>query len=150
MVAKNPDCAKRMTVWCILAVMLVAVFAIGGYALYLSPGQGPTIQHERRAPALSDRESAAAGAARTAFAIVVTSSALSSVPQFPVRTARNCLSTLPTGNRDAPNPFLITGGKDPPAALRGRRLGFEIKVRYLRQIKLLLSNQNLIVCVRPM
>jgi hypothetical protein len=53
--AKNPDCAKRMTVWCILAVMVVAVFALGGYALYVSPGQGPTIQHERRAPALSDR-----------------------------------------------------------------------------------------------
>jgi hypothetical protein len=43
--AKNLDCAKRMTVWCILAVMLVAVFAIGGYALYVSAGQGPTIQH---------------------------------------------------------------------------------------------------------
>ena len=35
-----------MTVWCILAVMLVAVFAIGGYALYVSAGQGPTIQHD--------------------------------------------------------------------------------------------------------
>jgi hypothetical protein len=55
MAVMNPDCAKRMTVWCILAVVLVLVFLMGGYALFDSPGQGPTLQHERRPQPLADR-----------------------------------------------------------------------------------------------
>jgi hypothetical protein len=54
-VARSPDCAKRMTAWCILAVLLVAVFLMGGYALFESPGKGPTLQHERRAQPSADR-----------------------------------------------------------------------------------------------
>jgi hypothetical protein len=52
---KNPDCAKRMTVWCILAVVLVTVFLMAGYALFESAGQAPTLQPERRPQALADR-----------------------------------------------------------------------------------------------
>jgi len=52
---KNPDCAKRMTVWCILAVAFVTVFLMAGYALFESAGQAPTLQHEQRPKALPDR-----------------------------------------------------------------------------------------------
>jgi hypothetical protein len=45
---KNTDCAKRMTVWCILAVALVTVFLMAGYALFESGGQAPTVQQEQR------------------------------------------------------------------------------------------------------
>ena len=55
MVATSRDCAKRMIVWCILAVLLVAVCLMGGYALFESPGKGPTFQHERRAQPSADR-----------------------------------------------------------------------------------------------
>jgi hypothetical protein len=51
----NPDCAKRMTVWYFLAVVLVVVFLVSGYALFESPGQGPTFQHERRPQPSADR-----------------------------------------------------------------------------------------------
>jgi hypothetical protein len=52
---KNPDCAKRMTVWCMLAVALVTVFLMAGYALFETAGQAPTFQHEQRPNALADR-----------------------------------------------------------------------------------------------
>jgi hypothetical protein len=52
---KNPDCAKRMTVWCVLAVALVIVFLMAGYALFESGGQAPTLQHEQRPKALPAR-----------------------------------------------------------------------------------------------
>lgn len=55
MAVKNPDCAKRMTVWCILAVALVTVFLMAGYALFESAGQAPTLQNEQRPKALADR-----------------------------------------------------------------------------------------------
>jgi hypothetical protein len=42
---KSPDCAKRMIVWSILAVVLVTLFVLGGYALFQLPGQGTPIQH---------------------------------------------------------------------------------------------------------
>jgi hypothetical protein len=38
---KNPDCAKLMTVWCALAVALVTVFLMAGYALFESAGASP-------------------------------------------------------------------------------------------------------------
>jgi hypothetical protein len=52
---KNPDCVKRMTVWCTLAVALVTVFLMAGYALFESAGLTPTLQHEQRPKALADR-----------------------------------------------------------------------------------------------
>jgi hypothetical protein len=52
---KNTDCAKRMTVWCILAVALVTVFLMAGYALFESGGQAQTVQPERRPHALAVR-----------------------------------------------------------------------------------------------
>jgi hypothetical protein len=52
---KKPDCAKRMTVWCVLAVALVTVFLMAGYALFETAGQAPTLQHEQRPKALADR-----------------------------------------------------------------------------------------------
>jgi hypothetical protein len=52
---KNPDCAKRMTVWCILAVVLVTVFLLAGYALFESAGQAPTVQPEQHPHALPAR-----------------------------------------------------------------------------------------------
>jgi hypothetical protein len=52
---KNADCAKRMTVWCILAVALVSVFLMAGYAIFESGGLAPTLQHEQRPRALPDR-----------------------------------------------------------------------------------------------
>ena len=55
MAVKNPDCAKRMTVWCMLAVALVTVFLMAGYALFESGGQSPTVQPERSPQALADR-----------------------------------------------------------------------------------------------
>jgi hypothetical protein len=54
-VVKNLDCAKRMTVWCILAVALVTVFLMAGYALFESAGLAPTLQREQRPKALTDR-----------------------------------------------------------------------------------------------
>jgi hypothetical protein len=53
-VVKNIDCAKRMTVWCILAVALVTVFIMAGYGLFESGGQAPTLQREQRPNALAD------------------------------------------------------------------------------------------------
>jgi hypothetical protein len=53
--AMNPDCAKRMTVWCLLAVALVTVFLMAGYALFESAGKGPALQQGRRSQALPDR-----------------------------------------------------------------------------------------------
>jgi hypothetical protein len=53
--AMNADCAKRMTVWCILAVAMVTIFLVAGYAVFESAGQGPTLQHEGRPQALGDR-----------------------------------------------------------------------------------------------
>jgi hypothetical protein len=52
---KDPDCAKRMTVWCILAAALVTVILMVGYALFESAGQAPTLQREQRPNALTDR-----------------------------------------------------------------------------------------------
>jgi hypothetical protein len=54
-VAMNPDCAKRMTVWCIMAVVFVTVFLMAGYALFESARQAPTVQPELRPQALADR-----------------------------------------------------------------------------------------------
>ena len=33
MSSRNPDCKKRVAAWCLLAVILIAVFLISGYAL---------------------------------------------------------------------------------------------------------------------
>lgn len=55
MAVKNTDCAKRMTVWCILAVALVAAFLMAGYALFESGGQAPTVQQEQRPKNLATR-----------------------------------------------------------------------------------------------
>jgi hypothetical protein len=52
---ENPDCAKRMTAWCVLAVALVTILLTAGYALFESGGQAPTLQRESRPSALSDR-----------------------------------------------------------------------------------------------
>ena len=48
----NPDCGKRMTVWCILAVALITIFLVAGYALFQTSGQAPTLQLEQRPNAL--------------------------------------------------------------------------------------------------
>jgi hypothetical protein len=52
---KDPDCAKRMTVWCILVAALVTVFLMVGYALFESGGLAPTLQREQRPNALTGR-----------------------------------------------------------------------------------------------
>jgi hypothetical protein len=52
---KNPDCAKRMAVWCILAAALVTVFLMVGYALFESAGLAPALQREQRPNALTGR-----------------------------------------------------------------------------------------------
>jgi hypothetical protein len=53
MAGRDPDCSKRMAVWCLLAMALVAVFLFSGYILYHSPGKGPQVQV--RTPADSNR-----------------------------------------------------------------------------------------------
>jgi hypothetical protein len=52
---KKADCAKRMIVWCTLALVLVTVFLMAGYALFEGAGQAPTVQPERRPQALPAR-----------------------------------------------------------------------------------------------
>jgi hypothetical protein len=53
MAGRDLDCSKRMAVWCLLAVALLAVFLFSGYILYHSPGKGPQVQ--QRTPAASNR-----------------------------------------------------------------------------------------------
>jgi hypothetical protein len=52
---KNADCAKRMIAWCTLALLLVTVFLMAGYALFEGAGRPPTVQPERRPQALPTR-----------------------------------------------------------------------------------------------
>jgi hypothetical protein len=55
MAGRDPDCSKRMAVWCLLAMALLAVFLFSGYVLYHSPGKGPPLQQQVRIPAGSNR-----------------------------------------------------------------------------------------------
>ena len=43
MAGRDPDCSKRMAVWCLLAMALLAVFLFSGYVLYHSPGKGQPV-----------------------------------------------------------------------------------------------------------
>ena len=51
----SADCKKRMTLWCFLAVALLAIVAMSGYVIFESPGHGPPVQQQRLSPARSDR-----------------------------------------------------------------------------------------------
>jgi hypothetical protein len=44
-----------MTVWCLLAMALLAVFLFSGYVLYHSPGKGAPIEKQVPNPAQSNR-----------------------------------------------------------------------------------------------
>jgi hypothetical protein len=55
MAGRDPDCSKRMAVWCLLAMALLAVFLFSGYILYHSPGKGQPVQQQVRTPADSNR-----------------------------------------------------------------------------------------------
>jgi hypothetical protein len=52
---KDRDCSKRMAVWCLLAMALLAVFLFSGYVLYQSPAKGPPLEKQVGTPAQSNR-----------------------------------------------------------------------------------------------
>jgi hypothetical protein len=47
---RDRDCSKRMTVWCLLAMLLLTAFLISGYVLYESPGGGQPLQKQDPVP----------------------------------------------------------------------------------------------------